>query len=533
MTVWIQYKKRGDFMKKQTLGKKLFLLMLCIALTVSCTISLATTASAAAAGTMVTNPVVVTLGQTYYKAWTPSTDHLNHYVQFTVTQKGIVTITATKPFDSEGEYGSLEIALYNEDLDIVQEFTSYGLTEDIKPYYQHSIGLEPGTYTLTLLPGFYVQSGLIETDYSVSFKANPYVETEINDSAGAADSIVLNQFYTGFFGDEDEADYYKFNVTEGKTYRFVYKDVEKLVNTSAIVKVLFSNNDYFHVDYYLGDNATVEGYGYVDFEAESSGTAYVKFYNYSGAKIKTEFMIQSSDGLRSENGQMVLYENGKKVNYTGLYEFAGTFYYLVNGIQSTSYTGLVNHYGDFYYVEKGVLNWNYTGLVEYYGYFYHVQNGYLDWNYTGLSSYYGDFYYVRNGCLDFGYTGLVEYYGYFYHIQNGYLDWNYTGLSCYYGDFYYVTNGCLDWGYTGLTNYYGDWYYVVNGYLNWNVTTLTEYYGTWYYVENGTINWNSNTLICYNGTWYYTVGGTIAWYYTGLVNYYGYDYYVANGILVG
>lgn len=59
--------------------------------------------SAASTGTMVSNAVQASFGVTYYKGWTKSTDHLNHYVTFTLAEQGIVTINATKPFDSKGE----------------------------------------------------------------------------------------------------------------------------------------------------------------------------------------------------------------------------------------------------------------------------------------------------------------------------------------------------------------------------------------------------------------------------------------------
>ena len=65
------------------------------------------TVRAAEDGTMISNAVNITFGETYTKTWTTRTDHLNHYCKITVPSRGIIDISATKPRDDEGEYGRL------------------------------------------------------------------------------------------------------------------------------------------------------------------------------------------------------------------------------------------------------------------------------------------------------------------------------------------------------------------------------------------------------------------------------------------
>ena len=70
-------------------------------------------AVSAKTGDLMSNPVKAVFDKTYSNSWTKDTDHKNHYVRFTVPERGIVTINATKPFDSDAEYGSLKFDIYD------------------------------------------------------------------------------------------------------------------------------------------------------------------------------------------------------------------------------------------------------------------------------------------------------------------------------------------------------------------------------------------------------------------------------------
>ena len=88
-------------------------------------------------------------------------------------------------------------------------------------------------------------------------------------------------------------------------------------------------------------------------------------------------------------------------NYTDLFLYEGTWYYVEGGIWKTTYTDLFYYYGTWYYIEDGILNWDFTGLTDYYGTIYFVQNGILNWDYTGLQrGGNGVMYYVENGSVN-------------------------------------------------------------------------------------------------------------------------------------
>ena len=237
-------------------------------------------------------------------------------------------------------------------------------------------------------------------------------------------------------------------------------------------------------------------------------------------------------GLFEYNGTWYYFENGRiNWGYNSLVNFNNTWYYVSYGEVAWDYSGLVSYYDDWYYVENGILKFNTTSLVEYNGGWYYVVNSYLDRNVTTLVYYNGVWFYVENGAINWNCNTLVNYNDAWFYVYNGQIAWDYTGLVSYYNDWYYVENGVLNFDTTTLVEYNGGWYYVVNSYLDRNVTTLVLYNDVWFYVENGAINWDYNSLVNYDGAWFYVCNGQIAWDYTGLVSYYNDWYYVENGVL--
>lgn len=258
--------------------------------------------TAAADGTMMSNAVEVTLGQTYYKTWTPSTDHLNHYVKFTLSKRGIVTVKATKPFDDEGEYGRIYFTIYDKDGNPVMGNDSYEAVDNAKSRYEFCSGLAAGTYYMTMLPGFRVSSGTIDTAYSVSFGATEYCEVEPNGGANKATFMNYDKMYTGYFGsassDYEEEDYYKFPILKGHTYRIVMEGYGEMQETSTILYLL--TNEEESLGYHMRYNVDVNGLNFYEFKADSSRMAYINFYNYMRSQYK--FRIKVMD-LTTSSGK--------------------------------------------------------------------------------------------------------------------------------------------------------------------------------------------------------------------------------------
>ncbi len=252
-------------------------------------------ASAAAAGTMMSNAVEVAWGKQRLKTWGSSYDHLNYYITFELDKQGVVTINATKPFDSEGEYGKMHFTLYNEDGEPIWGYDCYQTVDDAKSFYKMNVGLAPGRYYMTLLPGFRVTSGIIETWYTLTFKENAYCEVEPNGAGYEALGIELGKKYTGYYGsagsDYEEYDYYKFPVEKGETYRVVWYNWGAMSNTSAMVKFIDPSGDDEYLSYYFSKKINNEGLGYQDIEVKQSGTGYLYIENFNGAPVEYGFVV--------------------------------------------------------------------------------------------------------------------------------------------------------------------------------------------------------------------------------------------------
>lgn len=249
----------------------------------------------AASGTMMSNAVEVDLGDTYFKAWTPDTDHLNHFVKFTLSKRGIITVRATKPFDGEGEYGRIKFTIYDESGEPIMGNDSFRAVNSAKGSYEFNCGLAAGTYYMTMLPGFYVRSGTIETYYSVSFIAHDYCEVEPNSDASEATFMNYSRMYTGYFGsdgnDYEEDDYFKFPVLAGHTYRITFDGFGDFEETSTILKL--RTNEEVSLGYRLKENIDSNGMNYYDYYAPTSRMAYINFYNYGQSQY--EYGIKVSD----------------------------------------------------------------------------------------------------------------------------------------------------------------------------------------------------------------------------------------------
>ena len=252
-------------------------------------------ANAAAPGTMMSNAVQITFGQSYYKTWTKDTDHLNHYSTFTLTKSGVVTLKVDKPFDSEGEYSKLDITFFDEEGEPIMGSESYYTVDSAKSYYTVKCGLAAGTYYMTLKPGFYVRSGVIETTYTLNFEANKYCEQEPNGDASTATEMVLGAMYTGFFGpdgcDYEENDYYKFQAQKGHVYRIRMENFGALDRTTTILS-LMNGSETKSLGRELGRHVDEEGLHYYDFTAASTGAYYIRFRNFNGAQYEFGLEVQ-------------------------------------------------------------------------------------------------------------------------------------------------------------------------------------------------------------------------------------------------
>lgn len=235
-------------------------------------------------GTMMSNAIKITLGNSYTKTWYRSSDHLYCYNEITISERGILKMTFSKPTDSEGEYGRLKVAVYDVEGELIWDTISRNSVETASPDFKYYIGLDKGTYYVAITPGFTVLSGGITTNYSFTFTPDKYSEVEPNENPKQATNLELGHMYNGYFGNEygerGDFDYYKAYLTKGIKYRILFENI----NISSIVvdlKTPDGQSNFISYDMKI-DN---EGNQYYEFTATSTGNHFICISNYSQMQI--------------------------------------------------------------------------------------------------------------------------------------------------------------------------------------------------------------------------------------------------------
>lgn len=173
-----------------------------------------------------------------------------------------------------------------------------------------------------------------------------------------------------------------------------------------------------------------------------------------------------------ENGEWHWYnENGVfDQTKTGLVDFDGGRFYVVNGVLSAESNGLTLIDGVWYFLSQGQLQ-VVTQWAEYDGYWFYITNGILDTAKNGLMSYNGGQFLVAAGQIKKETSGL----------------WHNEKTLGGDGSWVFLANGQVQTQHTGLTQYDGAWFYVENGRLAEDFTGVVEYNGSKFQVENGMV----------------------------------------------
>ena len=191
-----------------------------------------------------------------------------------------------------------------------------------------------------------------------------------------------------------------------------------------------------------------------------------------------------------------------------------------------------------YYNEDGVFDQTKTGLVDYNGGRFYVVNGVLAGETNGLTLIDGIWYFLANGQLQ-AVTQWAEYDGYWFYITAGILDTTKNGLMPYNGGEFLVAAGQIKKDVSGLwlnevaLGGDGSWYYLSNGQVQNQYTGLAQYDGEWFYVIDGMLAGTFIGIVEYNGSRFYIVNGMLAKDYTGIVEYQGTRYQVEKGVVTG
>ncbi len=277
-------------------------------------------AYAAEIGTTVDNPVNIVFDRIYSKSWTKDTDHLYCYNKIVLPEQGIVTMNFSKPYDSEGEYGRLNIKIYDSRQNLVWDTNSWYSKESASSNYSFNVGLAKGEYYVLVKPAFYVISGNITTKYSFSFTPTEYCEVEPNEAASSATLMKPNgMFYQGYIGEGDEvedADFFKINLTAGEKYKMTFDNFSAIKASTVLLYIYDSNSKYSIRNNF--NKVDSNGYDYCEFTAAETGIHYLVINNYGRRQMsyKVSIDIFCRDGHTYDDGVITkpptMSENGIK-----------------------------------------------------------------------------------------------------------------------------------------------------------------------------------------------------------------------------
>lgn len=252
-------------------------------------------AMAAEAGTLVSNPIILSDGVYHTKYWTSNNWRLNCYNKIVVPSRGYITFTAQKPFDDEGEMGSYVLTLYKEDGTVAWEADTSPQKDGFSDSYVYKIGLDAGIYYMNIAPSFYLysDSAPIATTYKYDFKEDSYWEIEANGTQSTATKIELDKMYSGVYTEETTdtpgMDYYAIKLTKGDNYRIKIENYIELDSVVPFMRVMIidpSGEEQYFEDYKESGEIC-----YMDFVAKKTGTYYLKLSCISSSERGVEYKI--------------------------------------------------------------------------------------------------------------------------------------------------------------------------------------------------------------------------------------------------
>lgn len=275
-----------------------FVMVLVLAVTVLC-VSPAKAEASSIDGMLINTAINMELDTEYRIGWSKDNYNDNHWNKFVVPKDGYVTFTGTKPYDDSGEYFRLEYLFYDENGEPVYSQSTFDAVDTPKSYYKFSFGLKAGTYYLNTLAKFRVTSGVVTTNYSMSFTAANNYEKESNETKEQATEMTLGKYYKAHFGADGYFnfglyDYWKVPCVKGHTYRIKSNNFSKLLSTSTGVYLTTTDVSGKWINYDMEKNIDSNGNNYYDVTANGNGYIYVYLYNYAGEQYEYNLRIDDT-----------------------------------------------------------------------------------------------------------------------------------------------------------------------------------------------------------------------------------------------
>lgn len=233
-------------------------------------------------------------------------------------------------------------------------------------------------------------------------------------------------------------------------------------------------------------------------------------------------------------------------NYTGLYKYNGTWWYLKNGHVQKDYNSVIKNDNGWWYVENGKVDFTYNGFAQNDNGWWYIENGKVTFNKTDIiegivngenawwrvSKSKVDFscnsveknkngwWYIEGGKVDFGYTGVVKNKNGWWRIEDGRVNFDYNGFAENSNGWWYIEDGKVTFDKTdvikGVVNGENAWWRVAESKVDFNCTSVEKNSNGWWRIADGKVDFDCNSVEKNSKGWWYIRDGKVDFSYTGV-----------------
>lgn len=211
-------------------------------------------------------------------------------------------------------------------------------------------------------------------------------------------------------------------------------------------------------------------------------------------------------------------------NYTGLYKYNGTWWYLKKGHVQSDYVGVVKNDKGWWYVENGKVDFTYNGFSQNVNGWWYVENGKVTFNKTGVIKgvVNGEnaWWRVVESKLDFNCNSVEKNSSGWWYIRNGKVDFSYTGVAKNSKGWWRIEEGKVNFGYNGFAENSNGWWYVENGKVTFKKTDVIKGVingeKAWWRVSKSKVDFSCNSVEKNSKGWWYIRAGKVDFSYTGV-----------------
>ena len=229
-------------------------------------------------------------------------------------------------------------------------------------------------------------------------------------------------------------------------------------------------------------------------------------------------------------------------DYTGLFKYNGTWWYLKNGYVQKNYVGVVRNGSGWWYVENGKVDFTYNGFANNSNGWWYIEDGKVtfrktdvikgvvngenawwrvvdsevDFSCNSVEKNSKGWWYIRNGKVDFTYTGVAKNSKGWWRIEDGKVNFNCNSVEKNHLGWWYIRGGKVNFNYTGVAKNSKGWWRIVNGKVDFSCNSVEKNHLGWWYIRGGKVNFNYTGVAKNSRGWWRIEDGKVDFRFSGI-----------------